>query len=574
VGATGYPILDHEWCPEHAMIEIAPGWTAAPDAPALITADGTLSYADLRDLADGFGERIGRDRRKLVFLEARNTPASIAAYVACLGDRHPVYLFNPDSDLTQLQARYQPDAVIRFDGETTDIQRLAAPEVAFHPELSVLLSTSGSTGSPKFVRLSWENLSANARSIAEYLELTPADRAITSLKFAYSYGMSVINSHLAVGASLVLSDASVIEPAFWDSVRQHRVTSFAGVPHIFETLQSSTHLDEVTSLRYVTQAGGRLAPDLVRHFARRGRERGWKLFVMYGQTEAAPRIAYLPPDQAEAHPDAIGVAIPRGELWLEAAGARVTVPDVEGELVYRGPNVMMGYALSREDLALGKDTAELRTGDLAVRNAAGLFVITGRRSRFVKPFGLRINLDEVEAAVRAVAPAALVTGDDDGLVIALPDAASGDRVRQLVSDRVKLPTTSVRIEVWEESPKLPNGKTDYKAILARARGMGSAPTESLAKTVLSGRYFSMLIEEVKRMLGFGVLPWASVAEIYGRILGKPAQSSDTFVDLAGDSLSFVQVSIALEEYLGRLPADWERLPISELEGLRTSDLVL
>ncbi|RYI97112.1 MAG: AMP-dependent synthetase, partial [Actinomycetales bacterium] len=221
-------------------------------------------------------------------------------------------------------------------------RRTAAPAPVLHPDLRLLLSTSGSTGSPKLVRLSRENLTSNAHAIADYLDLHGDDRAITSLPLHYCYGLSVLHSHLVRGAGVVLTDLSVVDECFWDLCRRARVTTLSGVPYTFELLHRSGFAErEPGSLRRVTQAGGRLRPEAVREYADTCATRGIDFFVMYGQTEATARMAYLPPALAAAHPDAAGIAIPGGHLRIDS------VPDQPadvGEVVYSGPNVMLGYA--------------------------------------------------------------------------------------------------------------------------------------------------------------------------------------------------------------------------------------
>ena len=259
---------------------------------------------------------------------------------------------------------YDPDIVVRAsDGDAVPEVRREESRHELHPDLALLLSTSGSTGSPKLVRLSADSVQANAAAIAQYLHLRPSDTAVTTLPLSYCYGMSVVNSHLLVGASLELTDLSVVDPCFWELARAAEVTSFAAVPYTFDLLErvGFEHMN-LPSLRYITQAGGRLDPDRVRSYAEMGLRQGWDLFVMYGQTEATARMAYLPPDQAAEHPHAIGVPVPGGSFRLEP------VPGLDDcELVYTGPNVMLGYAERPEDLALGRVITELHTGDLARR---------------------------------------------------------------------------------------------------------------------------------------------------------------------------------------------------------------
>ena len=243
------------------------------------------------------------------------------------------------------------------------------------------------------------------------------------------------------------------------------MTSFAAVPYTFDLLErvGFEHID-LPSLRYITQAGGRLDPDRVRSYAELGRRQGWDLFVMYGQTEATARMAYLPPDLAAEHPHAIGVPVPGGSFRLEP------VPGLEAnELVYTGPNVMLGYAERPEDLALGRVITELHTGDLASCGPDGLYEIVGRRSRFVKIVGLRVDLGRVE---RLLADLGLTTaaaaGSDDAVVAAVEGSHDLALVAKTLAQDLGLPRAAVQLHSVDSVPRLPNGKPDYPAVLALA----------------------------------------------------------------------------------------------------------
>ena len=358
--------------------------------PAVVTPAGAVvSYSQLAQKISDLSARLGAQKR-LVAICAENNLESLVAYLGALAGGHAVILL-PGQDQNQYKSllqRYAPDVVMRPDNQWEPEELAQNSRHELHPDLAVVLPTSGSTGSPKLVRLSHSNIQANADAIASFLDITESDRAATTLPMHYSYGLSVINSHLARGASLLMSQHSVVDACFWKSFTEQQATSFAGVPHTFQLLKrSGFETRDLPSLRYVTQAGGRLNADDVQLFATLGAQRGWEFFVMYGQTEATARMAYLPPDQAWQNPRAIGVPIPGGEFSLEA-------PD--GELVYRGDNVMLGYAHSPDDLALGKTVHELRTGDIARRNENGLYELVGRKSRFIKPCGVRVDLDALE----------------------------------------------------------------------------------------------------------------------------------------------------------------------------------
>ncbi|NUT36328.1 MAG: AMP-binding protein [Hamadaea sp.] len=505
------------------------------NATALFTADGDVTYRDLATRAAAVGQRLGT--RKLILLAATNTVDALAAYLAALAAGHPVLLApgdRPDA-VEELIAAYDPDAVIR--GDAVELRRTTTAH-DLHPDLAVLLSTSGSTGSPKLVRLSHANIEANAAAIAEYLDIRPSDRAATTLPMHYCYGLSIIHSHLLRGAGLILTGLSVSDSCFWDLFRRARGTALAGVPYTFDLLDRVGFADlDLPHLRYVTQAGGRLAPERVTAYAQLGRRRGFDLYVMYGQTEATARMAYLPPDLAATRPQAIGVPIPGGRFRLEP------VPEATeqgtGELVYTGRNVMLGYATGPADLGLGRTVDELRTGDLARRAPDGLYEITGRRSAFLKVFGVRVDPRHVEARLATHGIAALVTGDDEAIIVAAehPDPA---RVTRLTAAACGLPARRVRVQTVAALPRLASGKPDYEAVRAAARP--HPPAVAAADATV-----------------------ASLCRLYADILGVDGVDPDrSFADLGGDSLSYVEMSLRLEQLLGDLPTQWHTTPIRAL----------
>lgn len=522
-------------------------------SPCLIRESGSISYSDLARMADGW---IARARSLLPFdveiplvaLEMTASATAIAAYLGCLRAGWPVILLAPgqgDAGTAGISgsilSTYGPNLVQQASG---DVPRLADPRPCpMDPQLAVLLSTSGTTGATKLVRLSARNIQSNALSICEYLRITPTDVAITTLPLHYSYGMSVLNSYLAVGAQLVLTEESVTAEGFWTQARAAGVTSLALVPTQFELLEKiGFHRATLPSLRYVTQAGGRLDPILAQKFARAARDDGWQLVIMYGQTEASPRIAYVPPEAALDYAHTIGRAIPGGRLWIEdGEGRSVENTDIAGELVYQGPNVMMGYALSRVDLALPAGSDILRTGDIAVRESSGFFRITGRASRFVKLFGLRVGLDEIETQLRRDSHRVYVSGDDRGVVVFLQDASTEALVliaKELVT-RYDLPPSAIRVASLGNLPLLASGKVDYRTLSERASSLLDQP-----------------------------LPHDGSKDQQAalrRILRRPdADLAASFRDLGGDSLAYLEVEMLLGAGPAGLPDNWDRLPLNSL----------
>ena len=522
-------------------------------ATALRDGDAAVSYADLADLADGVATRLGTTRR-LVLVRARNDLATVVALLGCLRGGHPVLLTDASSAaaVEGLVAAYDPDVVIGAAAgppatPTVDLrERRPGSAHDLHPELALLLSTSGSTGSPKLVRLSAANLASNAAAIASSLGIRRTDCAATTLPLHYCYGLSVLTSHLAAGATVALTSLSVVDPCFWQLVRSARVSSFAGVPHTFELLDRIGFGSlELPSLRYLTQAGGRMDPATVRRYAELGRARGFDLFVMYGATEATARMAVLPPDLALTRPDAVGRAVPGGSFSLAFPADGDGRPGPVGELVYSGPNVMLGYAESPEDLARGRDLDVLRTGDLARVASDGLVEIVGRVSRIAKVFGLRLDLDRLESALREAGVVGAVADGGDRVVV----ATEGDPGQTVTTTlrRLGVPPAAVVVRTGPV-PRLPSGKPDYPAIARLAGDSVELPARrgATART-------------------------ENVADVFRVVLGRPdVRPRDTFVSLGGDSLSYVEASLRLESLLGRLPADWHTLPVAALQRLATT----
>jgi acyl-CoA synthetase (AMP-forming)/AMP-acid ligase II len=551
------------------------------NAPAIFdTGRGVTSYSTLLDRANSLASELGNTRR-LVFVEAAQTVDAIAAYVACLRARHPVYLYNSHDrpTLERLIERYRPNAIISAELQRSELTWLHQGTIGFHPDLAVLLSTSGSTGSSKLVKLSLRNIDANAGSIATYLSLNDSERAMMTLPYNHAYGMSVVNSHLGCGGALVLTNDSVIDREFWLAFDACGATSFAGVPYSFESIhRSQLALHERKTLRYATQAGGRLDPALVSYFAGLSAAQGWRFFVMYGQTEAGPRMAYLPPEQAVAHPQCIGVPIPGGHLRiLDDQGREVTEVNGLGQLAYSGPNVMMGYAEQPEALATDDTPERLLTGDIAGRNAAGLFYIVGRTARFVKPFGIRVNLDDLESLLQVDLPGARCAGNDQQIVVAVTTTQQGASVAAVakLARALKLPAAVFQVVPFAEMPRLPTGKIDYSRIVATKTSDGTRPAPrrigaaAALSLVFSRRFARQYAVEVADALGLRARQWQSVGHIYQTLLATPSvQESDTFKSLAGDSLSYVQASAALTHYMGALPADWPERTVGELEAAR------
>lgn len=518
-------------------MHISAQFTAWGERPALIAGGRTISYSELgrrvAELAAGLGPG-----KRLVAIEAANSEHAAIAYLAALDGGHAVALIAP-GDHAAMQAfeqRFRPDCVFRsVDGRWRRIDR--AGGTALHPDLALLLATSGSTGRSRFVRLSRRNVETNAQVIAAYLGLTQADRAALVLPIHYCYGLSVLNAHLAAGASVFLATKGVAEPGFAEQIGAAGCTNLSGVPYTFELMEATGWRDAAPPLRFMTVAGGRLPPELADRYRRHMERACGQLFVMYGQTEATARIAYVPPERLADNPDAIGIAIPGGEIALyDEAGRAIEQAGQVGELVYRGPNVMMGYADSAADLARGAEVEALRTGDLGERTADGLFRIVGRLSRFSKIGGLRIGHEAVEHALRQQGIAAAVSGDDRRLVAAFTSPHAVATVKAAMKAATGLAGFHLDAVAVGALPRLASGKPDHQAIARLA--------------------------ERRRPQSVGLLEAFRTA-----FFPKRVTRGDSFDSLGGDSLAYVQLSQVLEQEIGHIPMGWEARPICELAAM-------
>lgn len=513
-------------------------FVARGDRPALVFPNKRIvTYADLARRIASRAALLGNGRR-LVAIEAGTCEHAIVTYLAALSTGHAVALLPPGQPLLsdRFCADFRPDTVCRFVGERwrmdADIRLDPAP---LHPDLALLLSTSGSTGVSKSVRLSADAIEANARSIAGYLELTQDDRGLLMLPLHYSYGLSVLNSHLAVGASLFVPRHSVLEDGFAEDLAAHGVTNIAGVPFSFDLFERIGLRDRaLSSVRFMTVAGGRLSVDLVSRYRHHMEAQGGRFFAMYGQTEASARIAYLPPERLVGNEDCIGVAIPGGRLSIvDESGAEIRERGVSGELVYSGPNVMMGYAASCEDLARGAEVETLRTGDLAECTPDGLYRVVGRLKRISKIAGLRIAHDAIELSLARDGLDVVVTGTDGHLTAHFTADMREETVRARIAAASGLTLLHVTARRVPAIPRTANGKIDYAALAATPSR--EAPAAGGVREAFRRAFFPKAIAE-----------------------------TDSFVSLGGDSLRFVELSLGLERSLGPLPEGWERMTVGAL----------
>ena len=453
------------------------------DNVACITPEGErITYRELQTLSDKI--RSKTEPHQLVFCMCGNTIGSLAGYVAFVNNENATLLL--DAHIEQaafdaLYATYQPryvwapDSFMPQEGANSvyaekgySLWQIDGNKTTVHKDLSVLLTTSGSTGSPKLVRLSEKNLESNARSIIEYLHITADERPITGLPMYYSFGLSVINSHLLAGATLLLTPASYVEREFWQFANENSFTSFSGVPYTFEIMKKMKLWKlPMPTLRTLTQTGGKLSNELLQFFIEKYEPQGVKFYLMYGQTEATARMSFLEPEYGMTKLGSIGRGIPGGTLSLADDDGRVIEAANEvGELIYDGANVCLGYAECAADLMKGDENhGVLHTGDLAYHDADGFYFIAGRKKRFLKLFGNRISLDYVETLLKEKLRDCVCVGNDSKLIIYTTDIEYDENaVIDAIVERTKIVRNVFYVRHIDVIPRSESGKILYKEL--------------------------------------------------------------------------------------------------------------
>lgn len=456
---------------------------------AIVSEDGScISYGDLQRQCLPLAQ--AARGRCLVFCLCRNEKGSLLGYAAFLNHKIVPLLLDAGLErglLYLLIETYKPDylwlPIDSIDGRFRALSQVYSAwgyallktmhknAYPLFDGLALLLTTSGSTGSPKLVRQSYANIQANTESIAEYLELDETERPITTMPMSYTYGLSIINSHLYAGASIILTNKTLMQKEFWHQLKEYKATSFGGVPYIYEMLEKLRFFRmDLPGLRTMTQAGGKLISELHRKFAEYALENGKRFIVMYGQTEATARMSYLPADKSLEKYGSMGIAIPGGEFSLiDTDGNVITQPDVVGELIYKGANVTLGYAEHGDDLIKGDERGGvLITGDMAKRDCDGYYYIVGRKKRFLKIFGNRVNLDDTERLIRAEFDGidCACAGSDDNLIVYIcaDEGELDNSISSFLTSKTGLNKSAFTIKAINELPRSESGKILYNQL--------------------------------------------------------------------------------------------------------------
>ncbi len=441
-----------------------------------------LSYQQLSQLSQNYVRNLRS--RSIVFFLCDNDIPSILFYVGMLNkDIVPLMLPHDSTKLklTRIISEFKPNYIIgktqhvcsEFSGnvigeyENYVILELNSSMHQLNSQLSLLLATSGSTGNPSLVRLSRINLSENSKSIISGLAIAQTDRLITSLPMNYSYGLSMINTHLVCGATLILNTDSIADRSFWGLVQELKPSSLGGVPYSYEMLtRFKPEFLSKKSIHKFTQAGGKLAPVLVKKMVDYCDGVGAEFFVMYGQTEATARMAIATMADLRTNPSTIGRPIPGTRFQIrDKSNREIRKHGESGELVFYGQNVSLGSATEIHDLNLGDTNhGELRTGDLAHCDESGLYYLDGRLNRFAKVHGHRINLDDIQEFLATRGIESVVISHDESLVIVTQGVEAPVETSQLLSEFLGMHNSAFKYLRIDAFPRTNSGKLSYKDI--------------------------------------------------------------------------------------------------------------
>ena len=432
----------------------------------------SITYGDICDFSIEFAKHLSE--RALIFILSENRIGSLLGYIASLSNRIVPLIISAATEenlYNHLFDLYQPEYLwlpltkaegkeVLFSAWDYCLVKTGNQQTPMFEELSLLLPTSGSTGSPKLVRHSYRNIETNADNVRRLFKLDGSEKAMAILPMHYTMGLSVIASHLLAGATLLLSNRSLLDKGFWATLKE--ATSFTGVPYSYEILTKLrfTRMD-LPNLKVITQGGGKLTESLWNTLAQYAHEKGKQFIATYGQSECTARMAYLPAEKALEKVCSIGIAEPGGKLSIvDDNGNETFEGEAQGEMVYRGENVTLGYATCREDLMKGDENhGIMHTGDLARRDADGCYFIIGRLKRFLKIFGLRIGLDEVEQMIKAEYKTdCYCKGNDEKLIVLITDARLQDVLPSFIEEKTHLFHQRIEVQVVKEILRNEAGK--------------------------------------------------------------------------------------------------------------------
>lgn len=443
-----------------------------------------LSYKKVLKEIDKIKKNV--KKKSLILIISENSLGSLLAYIFCITNNHPAIIIDSktsNQNILKILKNYQPNYVFLNKKKENILKKNCTikynffdqillknkkyKKIKLNKNLSLLLSTSGSMGSIKFVKLSKSNLKHNTDSIIKYLKINSNDCSITNLPISYSYMLSVINTHLEVGASIIISKYSLIEKKFWEILKNSKITSFNGVPYTYEILNKIGFKNiKIDSLKYLTHAGGKIEKNKLKEIIKFCIKNNLQFFSMYGQTEASPRISYLKPKFSKKKIGSIGKAIPGNKIYIaDHLGKRISKPYIEGEIICEGKNIFMGYSRNYDDLKdPNQENFKLKTGDLGFFDKDRFFYVTSRISKIAKIFGNRIDLGALEDLMNLKGYKIACLSDNEKIFVFFDQKFNKKKLINAISKITNLNIGSFELNKLKNFPRTSNNKISYNKL--------------------------------------------------------------------------------------------------------------
>ena len=452
---------------------------------AFITEKEIFKYYDIIKFSKKIEKKI--KTKKLILVLAENSISCLLGYVSFFINRHAIILINSNIDyksLNKIINNYLPDYIWLDNKKLFDkskyketfqfrsyhlFENKVKGNLPVNQNISLLVSTSGTTGSPKLIKQTYKNILANTNSILKYLPINKDDTTITNLPLNYTYGISIINTHLKVGSSIVLTNYSIFQKNFWKLFNLYKVSVINGVPYTYDILSKLKFFNNKNLfLRIITQAGGKLSNKLqvkINNYCSKYKK---KFYIMYGQAEATTRISYLEYNKNNIKLGSVGKAVYRGKIILKNRNGKIiNKANKIGDIYYSGPNVCEGYSLNRFDLnKKGTWNGTIKTGDIGKKDNQGYLYITGRSKRIAKIFGHSISLDDIEEKIKSEFNTndVAVTGDNKYIYIFYEKNLNSKLVIKYLNRKINISKQIFLLKKLKRIPKLLSGKTNYNKI--------------------------------------------------------------------------------------------------------------
>ena len=442
-----------------------------------------IYYQDLIIYSKQIAKKIREKTLTLILVD--NSLTSAICYISLLNKKRPMLILNQNISnkfLNNIIKKYEPENICLSNKsylkknyknyksnfkfrEFQFLKSKSEDNFKVKHDIGLLVSTSGSTGSVKCVRQTYDNLNSNTLAIIKYLKLNETNTTITTLPLSYTFGMSIINTHLKVGSKILVTKKSLFEKKFWKVFKNNNINTIYGVPFTFEILDKlNFFLINNSNLKLIAQAGGKISENLQKKIGNYSKKYNKIFYVMYGQAEATTRISYLPYKNVLKKIGSIGVPIDGGRMSLVNNNKIVRKKNSIGEIVYEGKNVCMGYASGKSDINKNDEwNGKIFTGDLAKQDNDGYYFIVGRKKRFTKIYGKNINLDEIENLIKLKFDTSdsAVISKGNKIVIYTSVKKLIKKIFIYITKVFDLNINSFEVIFLKKIPKLSNGKNNY-----------------------------------------------------------------------------------------------------------------